>query len=43
MTTLVVNLIGIAAMAAIVWWFWLWKPDNTSSDNQDPATRERRE
>ena len=26
MTTLIVNGIGLLLIAAIVWWFWLWKP-----------------
>ncbi len=23
---LLINILGIAMMAFIVWWFWLWKP-----------------
>ncbi len=23
---LLINILGIATMAFIVWWFWLWKP-----------------
>lgn len=26
MNTIIVNVIGVAAMAAIAWWFWGWKP-----------------
>lgn len=28
---LVVNVLGIAAMAFIIWWFWLWKPKTAPS------------
>ncbi len=33
-TTLLVNAAGVAAMALIVWWFWLWKPRN-AADTKD--------
>ena len=26
MSTLIVNVLGVAAMLAIAWWFWGWKP-----------------
>ncbi len=26
MSTLLINIVGVLAMLAIVWWFWLWKP-----------------
>jgi|TARA_B100001121_G_scaffold284944_1_gene280277 plastocyanin domain-containing protein len=31
MTPLLVNLGGLALMAAIVWWFWLSGPDDPDS------------
>ncbi len=35
MTTVFVNLAGLAAMVAIVWWFWLAEPD-TNADSDQP-------
>lgn len=30
---LYVNVLGIALIAAIVWWFWLYKPQQVASNN----------
>ncbi|MBU3019574.1 cupredoxin domain-containing protein [Paraglaciecola agarilytica] len=30
---LYVNVLGIALIAAIVWWFWLYKPQQVESNN----------
>ena len=35
MSTLMVNLGGLALMAAIVWWFWLSKPDRGQNSPSD--------
>ena len=26
MSALLVNMIGVALMALVIWWFWLWRP-----------------
>lgn len=31
MSTLIVNIAGLALMMFIVWWFWLWKPGRAAS------------
>ena len=33
-----VNTAGIALMAGIVWWFWLWKPKTIAAASANPQT-----
>lgn len=33
-----VNSLGIALMAGIVWWFWLWKPKTIEASSGNPQT-----
>lgn len=32
---LIVNIAGIALIALIVWWFWLYKPGDAVPDDKD--------
>ena len=34
MMTLIVNLAGLALMAFIIWWFWLWTPRTAARAEQ---------
>ncbi len=38
MTTLIVNVAGLALMAFIVWWFWLWTPRKAARAEQGVVT-----
>ncbi len=34
MTAIAINLAGLALMALIVWWFWLWRPKQAARARQ---------
>ncbi len=42
MSTLLVNLAGLALMAAIVWWFWLSQPAGKNNNRRAGAEKSAR-
>ncbi|MEW9799316.1 cupredoxin domain-containing protein [Alteromonas sp. CYL-A6] len=32
---MIINIAGIAVIALIIWWFWLYKPDQTVTDSNE--------